>query len=80
MTRVQKIINAIKKENGNDYYILNNRGRVQMFDCSDCFGDEKITIYDSNGIEVLYCPIYDYIEVFGLTNTEYEQLFKAIGY
>lgn len=30
--------------------------KIQMFDCRDCMGDYKITLYQKNGVEVLYTP------------------------
>lgn len=34
------------------------------------------TIYNKDGIQVDYAPRYGYIEIFGLTDEEYEELEK----
>ncbi len=31
-------------------------------------------VYDEDNIQVDYCPNYEYIEIFGLTDEEFEEL------
>lgn len=38
-----------------------------------------ITIYDSNGVVIDYCPDYDYIEIFGLTDDEFAIVVEECG-
>lgn len=44
-------------------------------------GDFRFTIYEEDGIEVLFAPHYDYIEIYGISDEEFEQVMKeADGY
>lgn len=54
--------------------------KIQMFDTRNFVGDHMITIYDSNGVVIDYCPDYDYIEIFGLTDDEFAIVVKECGY
>lgn len=47
---------------------------VQTFNCSNVVGDLTITVYDEDGITVDECSEYDYLEIFGLSNEEYQGL------
>lgn len=53
--------------------------KIQMFDTRNFAGDRMITIYDSNGVVIDYCPDYDYIEIFGLTDDEFAIVVKECG-
>ena len=57
------------------------RQRVQMFDCVGMMPDEKITIYRSpdHRICVLWCSSWEYVEVLGLSDDDYQEVFKIIG-
>ena len=46
----------------------------QTFDCRGIAGDSMTTIYNSDGITVDFCHYYDYLEIFGLTDEQYESL------
>lgn len=50
--------------------------RIQAFTTKNIVGDYMETIYNKDGIQVDYAPGYGYIEIFGLTNEEYEELEK----
>ena len=46
----------------------------QVFNTRNLVGDRMITIYNKNGIQVDYCEDYDYLEIFGLTQEEFNSL------
>lgn len=56
-------------------FLLNNghKGR-QTFDCRNIAGDSMSTIYEEDGITVDFCYNYDYLEIFGLSDEEYQSL------
>ena len=45
---------------------------VQMFNTRNVVGDTMHTIYDKDGITVDICYDWGYIEIFGLTDAEFE--------
>jgi len=45
---------------------------IQMFDCRNLVGDYLYQIYDKDGVMIEFAPEYDYIEIFGLRETEFE--------
>lgn len=54
---------------------------IQMFDTRNIVGDPMTTIYEADGITVDYCHYYSYIEIFGLTDKEFEEVMeKANGF
>lgn len=44
---------------------------IQMFDTQNWAGDEMANIYDFSGVSIDYAIGYDYIEIFGLTYSEF---------
>ena len=44
---------------------------IQMFDNKNWAGDEIANIYYFSGVEIDYAADYDYIEIFGLTYSEF---------
>ena len=52
----------------------NNLLGEQCFDCESLVGDPRETIYDEDGIEVLVCPYYGYVEILGLSDDEYQSI------
>lgn len=50
-----------------------------MFDTRNIAGDSMFTIYDQDGITVDYCHYYEYIEVFGLSDEDFEKLETEIN-
>lgn len=50
--------------------------KIQAFDTRNTVGDSMETIYNEDGITVDYCHYYGYIEIFGLTDEEYQELVK----
>ena len=47
-----------------------------IFDTRNIMGDEMITIYEGKGLTIDICFYYSYFEVFGLNDTEFEELEK----
>ena len=68
------------KENVISFLKKRFQNKIQMFDTRNFVGDHMITIYDSNGVVIDYCPDYDYIEIFGLTDDEFAIVVKECGY
>lgn len=67
---MDKLIEFLKEEFPNG---------IQMFDDRNWVGDPMCTIYDTDGIVVDYCYEYEYIEVFGLTDEQFERLDAEIN-
>ena len=65
--RLKEIEEFIKKEFENG---------IQAFDTENIVGDETCTIYKRNGVQIDWCMHYDYIEIFGLSGKEFEELEK----
>lgn len=53
--------------------------RIQMFNTRNIVGDVMLRIYDKDGIQIDYCYRYTYIEIFGLTETEFKSVQKKMG-
>lgn len=47
----------------------------QVFDCETLVGDERECVYSEDGIMVLVCYYWNYVEVLGISDEE----FKAIS-
>ena len=62
---MEKLIKFLKKEFPKGIQMFNNRNWV---------GDSMCNIYNQDGIVVDYCYGYEYIEVFGLTDEEFERI------
>ena len=45
----------------------------QCFDCESLVGDHRETIYNEDGIQVLVCYYYEYVEILGLSDDEYAE-------
>lgn len=52
----------------------NNLLGVQCFDSESLVGDYRETFYDEDGIQVLVCPYYEYVEILGLSDDEYKSI------
>ena len=72
MDRAKKIIEFLK-----EYF---DGERIQMFDTRNTVGDWMTTIYMNHGVTIDYCFSWDYIEIFGLTDEEFNTVMEAIGY
>lgn len=48
---------------------------MQVFNCESLFNDARECVYSEDGIRVLVCYYWDYVEVLGISDEE----FKAIS-
>lgn len=55
-------------------FLKENYQGTQAFNTRNIVGDIMENVYEDDGIIVDYCYYYDYIEIFGLTNKEFESL------
>ena len=67
---MEKLIEFLKKKFPNG---------IQMFDTRNFVGDQMFTIYNEDGFVVDYCYEYEYIEVFGLSDEEFNILDAEIN-
>ena len=52
-----------------------------MFDTPSIAGDFRVPIYGEDKIIVLWAPRYEYIEIYGISDEEFERVMKeAKGY
>lgn len=65
-TNVEKVKEVIKNNIEDALY--------GIFDCRNVVGDPMETIYDEAGIRIELCHLYEYFEVFGLTNEEFSEV------
>ena len=70
MIDIKKLIEFLKKKFPNG---------IQMFDTRNFVGDQMFTIYNEDGFVVDYCYEYGYIEVFGLSDEEFNILDAEIN-
>lgn len=52
---------------------------IQIFNSRNIAGDSMCTIYDKDGISIDECFYYGYIEIFGVTEDEYNELVESCG-
>lgn len=52
---------------------------IQMFDTPNIAGDLMFLIYKKDDITVLFAPGYDYIEIFGISDEEFERVEKEVN-
>ena len=65
-TRVEKLAEFLNKQ------FPNMPGG--LFDSRNVVGDKMNTVYKQDGIQVDFCEYYDYLEIFGLSEEEWEVL------
>lgn len=61
-------------------FLQENYPNEQAFNTKNIVGDSMVTVYNEDGIIVDYCYYYSYIEIFGLTEEEFEDLIDNIGH
>lgn len=61
-------------------FLQENYPNEQAFNTRNIVGDSMETVYNEDGIMVDYCYYYEYIEIFGLTDKEFEDLIDNTGY
>ena len=60
-------------------FLQENYPNEQAFNTRNIIGDIMETVYNEDGIIVYYCYGYEYIEIFGLTDVEFEDLIDEYG-
>ena len=55
-------------------FLQENYPNIQAFNTRNIIGDYMENVYDEDNIQVDYAPEYGYIEIFGLTDEEFEEL------
>lgn len=50
-----------------------------MFDTANIVGDFMVPIYKKDDISVFFAPEYDYIEIFGISDEEFERVEKEVN-
>jgi tRNA(His) 5'-end guanylyltransferase len=71
--RLKKVLGFIKE---------NYDSGIQVYFTRNIVGDYMDVVYQEDGITIEYCPVYWYLEVFGLTNkeqAEFEGLLKGLS-
>lgn len=63
-----------KIEKLREFLINNDYKGWQTFDNKNTAGDPMATVYEEDGITVDECCYYGYLEIFGLTDEEYQGL------
>ena len=66
--------NTKKLENLRQWIKENDIYGMQAFNTRNTVGDWMETVYQQDGVTVDYCNEYRYIEIFGLTDEEYQSL------
>ena len=61
-------------------FLQENYPNEQAFNTRNIAGDSMERVYDEDEIIVDYCYYYSYIEIFGLTDEEFEDLIDKYGY
>ena len=61
-------------------FLQENYPNEQAFNTRNIVGDKMETVYDEDEIIVNYCYYYSYVEIFGLTDEEFEDLIDKYGY
>lgn len=64
MNKIQDLKNFLQK----------NYPNIQAFNTKNIAGDSMECVYNKNGIVVDYCYYWNYIEIFGLTEKQFENL------
>lgn len=60
-------------------FLQKNHPNIQAYDYESPRGMKIYRVYDREGIIVNYIPDYEYIEIFGLTKDEFEDLIDEEG-
>lgn len=70
--RIEKVLQELLEELGQD--------RIQMFDCQGIIGDYKAVLLSREEVVVLYAPDYEYVEILGLDEEDYNYFKGKYGY
>lgn len=63
-----------------NFLIVEFPSGIQMFNCRNIAGDEMETIFQSRDVSIDYCEDYDYIEIFGLSESEFQMIKLIVDY
>ena len=55
-------------------FLQENYPNIQAFNTKNIVGDYMVEVYNEDGITVDYCEYWEYIEIFGLTEKQFESL------
>jgi len=55
-------------------FLLKEYPHTQAFNTPNWAGDYMESVYEDKSIEVLYAPMYGYVEIFGLTESEFKNI------
>ena len=70
--RIEKLIKFLKER---------FKDGIQMFDTPSMVDDFRVPIYNKDEITVLWATHYEYIEIYGISDEEFERVMKeAKGY
>ena len=58
-------------------FLQENYPNIQAYNTKNIAGDYMKNVYDEDNIQVDYAPEYDYIEIFGLSDEEFNLLFET---
>lgn len=58
-------------------FLQNTRPGIQVFNSLSEGGDYREEVYNEDGIVVLYAPYWEYFEVYGLSQEQYEDLIEG---
>ena len=64
---------GIAKQVVSEYFYMTQGG---LFDCYSLLPDEYYVVYDEDGLEIRVCEQYEYVEVVGLSEYDFECLRK----
>jgi hypothetical protein len=65
-----------------DFIKANYDSGIQVYFTRNIVGDDMDVVYQEDGITIEYCPVYWYLEVFGLTDeeqAEFQGLLKGLS-
>ena len=51
----------------------------QVFNCESLVGDEREVVYSKDGVKVLVCYYWDYVEILGLSEAEFNSIKTRIS-
>lgn len=52
---------------------------VMIYNVPNDMNDNLSVIYDEDDITILHCDIFDYIEIYGMTDEEYDAVVNKCG-
>lgn len=61
-------------------FLQENYPNIQAFNTLNWVGDYMVNVYNKDEIMVNYCPGYNYIEIFGLTEKQFKSLLNRNGF